>query len=60
MLQQIEYAQAHHLDWIYMGYYVKECQSLAYKGSYKPYLTLEGNPKEYEIPTWRKKDTGQP
>ncbi|MBU1626413.1 arginyltransferase [bacterium] len=60
MLRQIKYAQANHLDWIYMGYYVKECQSLAYKGDYKPYLTLEGNPKEYEIPTWHKKEPEHP
>ncbi|MCJ7764716.1 MAG: arginyltransferase, partial [Thiovulaceae bacterium] len=57
MLQQIIYAKAHHLEWIYMGYYVKECQSLAYKGGYKPYLTLEGSPKEYENPSWHESVT---
>jgi len=55
MLRQIMYAQANHLDWIYLGYYVKECQSLAYKNSYKPYLTLKGSPKENEAPLWYEK-----
>lgn len=57
MLQQIIYAKANHLEWIYMGYYVKECQSLAYKGGYKPYLTLEGSPKEHENPAWHESVT---
>ena len=39
-----------------MGYYVEECQSLAYKSDYKPYLTLEGSPQEAEIPTWSEKE----
>jgi len=52
MLRQIAYAKANHLEWIYMGYYVKECQSLAYKGDYKPYLSLEGRPNEAHLPQW--------
>jgi len=55
MLRQIMYAKANHLDWIYMGYYVKECQSLAYKGNYRPYLTLMGSPQEHEAPLWYQK-----
>ncbi len=55
MLRQIMYAKTHHLEWIYMGYYVKECQSLAYKGDYKPYLTLDGSPREGEEPLWYEK-----
>ena len=55
MLRQISYAKANHLDWIYMGYYVKECQSLAYKSDYKPYLTLNGSPNESEHPLWSDK-----
>lgn len=52
MLRQISYAKANHLEWIYMGYYVKDCQSLAYKSDYKPYLTLQGSPSERETPQW--------
>jgi arginine-tRNA-protein transferase len=52
MLRQISYAKANHLEWIYMGYYVKACQSLAYKGDYKPYLTLQGRPNENQTPLW--------
>lgn len=52
MYKQIEYAKTHNLDWIYMGYYVEQCPSLAYKSSYTPYLTLRGRPSEDEIPKW--------
>ncbi len=52
MLRQISYAKANHLSWIHMGYYVADCQSLAYKGDYKPYLTLEGSPTEAQPAKW--------
>jgi len=55
MIRQIMYAQQNHLDWIYLGYYVKECQSLAYKSDYKPYLSLEGTPDLLTEPKWRLK-----
>ncbi len=52
MLQQIQIAKDNDLDWIYMGYYVKECQSLAYKSRYSPYKTLEGRPNENTTAKW--------
>jgi arginine-tRNA-protein transferase len=52
LYKQIEYAKRANKSWIYLGYYVKECPSLAYKAEYKPYLTLEGRPSEYESFKW--------
>lgn len=52
LLYQIEYAKRHQLSWIYLGYYVKECPSLAYKSDYKPYLTLQGRPEENDPYEW--------
>jgi len=49
---QIEYASQLGLSWIYLGYYVSECQSLAYKNRYKPYMTLEGRPSELDPYHW--------
>jgi arginyl-tRNA--protein-N-Asp/Glu arginylyltransferase len=45
LLKQIKIAQEYNLKWIYLGYYVKGCQSLDYKASYTPYLTLQGRPE---------------
>jgi arginine-tRNA-protein transferase len=50
--QQISYAKQLKLKWIYLGYYVKECQSLAYKSQYRPYLKLQGRPEESQEYIW--------
>lgn len=52
MYLQIKFAQEAGKDWIYMGYYVKECPSLAYKSHYEPYLTLKGRPNEDDELIW--------
>ncbi len=54
LLQQIEFAKRLNLKWIYLGYYVEGCQSLAYKADYNPSLELLGRPEEEEIPIWKK------
>jgi len=52
LYKQIEYAKNSEKKWIYLGYYVKDCNSLSYKAEYKPYLTLKGRPSEYESFKW--------
>lgn len=54
LLQQIEFAKRLNLKWIYLGYYVEGCQSLAYKTDYTPSLELLGRPEEDETPLWSK------
>ncbi len=50
---QIKFAQESFKKWIYLGYYVKECPSLAYKAEYKPFKTLQGRPHMYEEYVWK-------
>jgi arginine-tRNA-protein transferase len=52
LYNQIKYAKNANKKWIYLGYYVKDCPSLSYKAEYKPYLTLQGRPSEYEAFKW--------
>ena len=52
LLEQIRLAKRLDLKWIYLGYYVESCQSLAYKGAYRPSLQLQGRPEEDETPLW--------
>jgi arginine-tRNA-protein transferase len=52
LLQQIRIAKTLKKKWIYLGYYVKECPSLAYKSEYKPYLTLQERPELFEEDIW--------
>lgn len=53
LYEQIILAKHHNLDWIYLGYYVENCQSLKYKADYKPYQILEGYPSLDEKPIWK-------
>jgi arginine-tRNA-protein transferase len=52
LLFQIKFALSQNKDWIYLGYYVKDCPSLSYKADYKPFVTLKGRPKENEEFNW--------
>ena len=46
LYHQIMMAQQNTLPWIYLGYYVKGCQSLEYKQQYQPLYQLQGRPEE--------------
>ncbi len=50
---QIIMAKERGLSWIYLGYYVKDCPSLAYKAHYKPFLTLQGRPANSAEAEWK-------
>jgi arginine-tRNA-protein transferase len=52
LYQQILIAKNYKLDWIYLGYYVKDCSSLNYKANYQPYEILKNNPTLEQIPVW--------
>lgn len=52
LYNQILFAKNSKKKWIYLGYYVKECPSLAYKAHYTPYLTLKDRPNLHEETLW--------
>ena len=52
LYNQIKFAKKADMRWIYLGYYVAECPSLAYKSAYRPYKTLEGRPTLHEKYRW--------
>lgn len=43
ILYQIQIANTLSLPYLYLGYWIKECQKMAYKSSYKPYELLIDN-----------------
>ncbi len=53
LYKQIEFAKKRELEWIYLGYYVKYCNSLKYKAEYKPYQILKNNPSLQEKDIWQ-------
>jgi len=52
LYNQILFAKESKLKWIYLGYYVQDCPSLSYKSHYKPYLTLDGQPRLEDEYNW--------
>jgi len=52
LFKQIEIAKERELEWIYLGYYVADCDSLNYKVKFKPYQTLQNNPDFTEADIW--------
>ena len=49
---QIIKAKELKLKWIYMGYYVEDCDSLNYKSNYEPYQLLKDRPSIYDDDIW--------
>jgi leucyl-tRNA---protein transferase len=53
ILQEIEFARGQGIRHQYLGYWIAECQSMAYKSQYGPHEILEGLPADDEPPVWR-------
>lgn len=56
VLQEIEYARRTGRRYLYMGYWIAECQSMAYKNRFGPHEVLESYPREDESPIWTPAD----
>ena len=52
LLKQIDFARERELSWIYLGYYVRDCQSLRYKERFRPFQILRNQPGEDAEPEW--------
>ena len=52
VLRQIQLARELGLSRVYLGYWVAECQSLAYKSQYRPHELLDWNTRDAEQPVW--------
>ncbi len=42
VLWQIDYAKKHAMDYVYLGYWIKQCPKMSYKSQYKPLEILIG------------------
>jgi arginine-tRNA-protein transferase len=52
VLALVEDARTRGLDYVYLGYRVLGCPSLAYKSKFTPHELLEGRPELHERPRW--------
>jgi arginine-tRNA-protein transferase len=56
ILTQLLYAQQQDLQYAYLGYAVERCQSLRYKGRFRPHEVLVHAGSDDGIPRWRELD----
>lgn len=47
ILKQIELARRIEYDWLYLGYWIKDCQKMSYKASFRPFQAFHS-----EADTW--------
>lgn len=60
LLKEIELAKNEKLNYIYLGYFVKKCQSLSYKADYTPNEILKGTSSFFEDePLWEREDANR-
>ena len=52
-LSEIRYAAETGRDWVYLGYWIPENPSMAYKNRFAPHEVLSGRAGLDEEPTWR-------
>ena len=56
MLKELEYAKARPVKYQYLGFWLAECRSLAYKSQYHPHEFLAGYPADEAEPVWERPD----
>ena len=56
LLSEVDLARELELEYVYLGYWISECPSMAYKNQYRPHEKLVGTPADDEEPQWLKVD----
>ncbi|HEX6985489.1 MAG TPA: arginyltransferase [Planctomycetaceae bacterium] len=58
VLREIDYAKETGRRWLYLGYWIPENASMAYKNRFAPHEILERYVREDETPVWRRPEEG--
>ena len=56
ILAQIKIAKEMNIPYIYLGYWIKDHQSMGYKINYEPFEILKNRPSIYDEPIWEKNE----
>lgn len=43
ILLEIEHARRNGLDWLYLGYWIKDCRKMSYKNQYRPFQVFQND-----------------
>jgi leucyl-tRNA---protein transferase len=60
VLRQLQFAREHLLQHQYLGYWIPECRSMAYKSQYAPHEVLHHHPDDCEEPVWVQAERASP
>jgi leucyl-tRNA---protein transferase len=52
VVKQVELARERGIPYVYLGFRVRDCASLRYKGTFRPHELLQGRPGPDEEPRW--------
>jgi len=52
VLQELQFARQHGRQWLHMGFYIRECQSMNYKNRFQPCEILQTRSSDSEEPVW--------
>jgi leucyl-tRNA---protein transferase len=52
VLSEIEAGQAAGREYLYLGYYIRDCRSMNYKNRFRPHEFLQSNVSDAETPVW--------
>jgi len=52
VMREIEDGRVHNRQWLYMGYYIRDCGSMNYKNRYRPNQLLKQYVADNETPVW--------
>ncbi|MCA9084788.1 MAG: arginyltransferase [Planctomycetaceae bacterium] len=58
LLTELELARKWGLKYSYLGFWIEQCPSMAYKNRYHPHEVLSGRPGDNEEPVWLKVSDG--
>lgn len=56
ILREIEIAREMNRRWLYLGYWIAACQSMAYKANFKPHEILDAYVSDARAPEWNAAD----
>jgi arginine-tRNA-protein transferase len=59
VMQEIEYARQHGRQWLHMGFYIRECQSMNYKNRFRPNEILQTRSSDQDEPLWLRMDESE-
>ena len=57
VLSEIEVGRAAGREYLYLGYYIRDCESMNYKNRYRPHQLLRDYVSDFDLPVWKQSES---